>query len=977
MAANPAPGANDSPRGGHWGESMSPKFTLALLAGTAVIGLSQAPAAVAQTDQPAATANGGLEEIVVTARRKEERVQTVPIAITAFSQADIEKKHINQVKDLSQQVPSLAITASQSDVNALYSGFVRLRGLPGTEIYFNDVPLGSADYNPTTGLTHGLSQGFYYDLDNLEVLKGPQGTLFGKNSIGGLISIEPKKPTDKFEGYGMATFGNYGDRQFEGAVNIPVVQDKLLVRIAGQSQQRDGYTKDISNGKDLDNIDYYAWRVGVTFRPTDDFENYFLYDGYYQHSNGSAEIIKYINPKFPLTGLSSSFTPVPTTVNGQPNPACMYTVTLAASGAGAPPGGCGVAYFGLYPTLPALFAEQQKLGDRAIVGQSIAGLGKDYFYGFTNTSRWDITDDLTIKNIAAARIFKQLSTDDFTSVGLPILNIGDPVNNKTWGDNSVQYTDELQLQGKALNDKLSWVAGGYIEFDHPLGDSLLPSTAAGSISYYHFHNSERDQALFAHGIYDLSDYIEGLRFTAGYRYTWDYVSIQERGTNNQDGVTRGAGGAPTNCAEPVVGTFDRNCETASSTHFSSFGWNLALDYQVDPDTLVYVRSGNAYRPGGTNPQVELPFQNLKPEHVTDVEIGAKSDWDLLGVHARTNGDIFHTDYKAIQVAQLVSVVDSTGATHAASETLNAASATLEGAEFEATFLPYKGVEISPHASYIFAQYDQYPAAFGALSSSSKPPFFYLPKWQYAVTGTYHLPVDEAWGDIAIGLTYSWYGHQYITVTAGEIQNIMPSYENFDLRVDWTNFFGQPIDLGAFVTNLTDNTHITGLQTIYTTLGFTSAAYNAPRMFGFSVKYRFGEDSEAAAETSTYTPPPVVAAAPSVPKSYLVFFDFNKSDLTPQAVSIVNQAAANAGPAKVTQLTVTGHTDTVGSDAYNMRLSRRRAESVAAQLEKDGIASSEIEIVAKGKRDLLVPTADGVKEPQNRRVQIVYDNGSTS
>ena len=111
----------------------------------------------------------------------------------------------------------------------------------------------------------------------------------------------------------------------------------------------------------------------------------------------------------------------------------------------------------------------------------------------------------------------------------------------------------------------------------------------------------------------------------------------------------------------------------------------------------------------------------------------------------------------------------------------------------------------------------------------------------------------------------------------------------------------------------------------------------------------------------YTPPPVQAPAPA-PKSYLVFFDFNKSDLTPQAVAIVNQAAANAGPAHVTQLTVTGHTDTVGSDAYNMRLSRRRAESVAAQLEKDGIASSEISIVAKGKRDLLVPTADGVKEP---------------
>jgi len=149
-----------------------------------------------------------------------------------------------------------------------------------------------------------------------------------------------------------------------------------------------------------------------------------------------------------------------------------------------------------------------------------------------------------------------------------------------------------------------------------------------------------------------------------------------------------------------------------------------------------------------------------------------------------------------------------------------------------------------------------------------------------------------------------------------------------------------------------------------------------RYIYFGVKFTMPWES-APEETTPYAPPAPVAAAPSVPKSYLVFFDFNKSDLTADATTIVDQAAKNAGPAKVTQLTVTGHTDTVGSDAYNMRLSRRRAESVAAELEKDGIASSEIEIVAKGKRDLLVPTKDGVKEPQNRRVQIVYDNGMTS
>jgi iron complex outermembrane receptor protein len=958
---------------------MSPRLALALCASVAVTGIAAPGGVRAQTDKPAA--GNGLEEIVVTARRKEERVQSVPIAISAFSQADLEKDHIEEVKDLAREVPSLAITASQSDSNALYSGFLRLRGLPGTIIYFDDVPIGTADYNPTTGLDHGLSPGFLYDLDHVEVDKGPQGTLFGKNSIGGLISFEPKRPTNDFEGYGMATFGNYNDRQFEGAVNIPVIEDKLLVRIAAQSQQRDGYTKDLESGKDLDNRNYYSWRVGVTLRPTDDFENYFVYDGYWQDSNGSSEFIKYINPGFTFVPhiasalgpyavyFPSYVTALPLTLGNGPALGGLFGPNAGATIGQA----LGAGGFSLYPTLKSLYAEQQQLGPRELVAQSVNGIGKDYFYGFTNTSTWDLTDSLTVKNIAAARVFKQLASDDFTGTGLNILNIGFPVgtNNQGWGDNSVQYTEELQLQGKALDDKLSWVAGGYIEFDHPLGDTLLPSTAVGTISYYHFHDSERSDAAFAHGIYDLGDYVEGLRLTAGYRYTWDYVSIQERGTNNADAVTRNPDGSPNNCAAPI--NFDNNCFVGANAHYSSFGWNLSLDYQVDPSTLAYVRSGNAYRPGGVNPQVYQQFQDLKPEHVTDVEIGVKTDWDLFGVHARTNGDIFHNDYKAIQVSQLVPVTDSTGATHAATETLNAASATLEGGEFQGTFLPLKGVEISPHASYIFAQYNQYPAAFGAVNSA-KPPFYYVPKWQYGITGAYHLPVDDSWGDIALSLSYSWYGHQYFTVTAGEILGIMPSYENFDLRADWTNVFGQPIDLGFFVSNLTDNVHITGITAIYTTLGFSSVTYNAPRMFGGSVKYRFGpgDESEETA-TAPYTPPPVTPPAPppSAAHSYMVFFDFNKSDLMPQAIAIVDQAAKNAEPAKATELTVTGHTDTVGSDAYNMRLSRRRAESVAAELEKQGITSSEIEIVAKGERDPLVPTKDGVREPRNRRVTIVY------
>ena len=951
---------------------MSARLTTALCATAAMFVLAGgARQAEAQADQPTASAAKGMEEIVVTARRREERLQTVPIAITAFTQADIEQKHVEELRDLSKVVPSLAISQTLSDPNAFFSGQVRLRGLPGTEIYFADVPLSNTDSNPATGLTHGLSPGFYYDLDTVEVDKGAQGTLFGRPSIGGLISFQPKRPTNNLEGYLQTTFGNYGDKEVEGAVNVPVVPDKLLVRIAGQMQKRDGYTKNLEDGSYLDDRDYYAWRVGVTLRPTDDFENYLLYDGYWQDSHGASNMLAKINPKFPLTGYGFTQPGVlgPVPLN---SPSCLATVTLSASGVGTVPGGCGGAYFGVFPTLPDLLAKQQALGPRTILGRPSSEIGKDYFYGFTDIATWDITDTLSLKNIAAARVFKQLSVDDFSSIGLPLAIFGFPGNNHGWNNNEVQYTEELQLSGKALNDRLDWRVGGFLLFDHPLGDTTIVLDGLGSTIFNHYRESSRSQAVFAHAIYDLSDWVPNLRFTAGYRYTWDFDSLSERSTTPGDVVTRGPGGIANDCNIPL---HDNNCLSQANGHFSSFGWNLGLDYQLAPQTLVYVRAGNAYRPGGSILAVPAPYNKYQPEHVTDVELGVKTDYEVMGVRGRTNADIFHTDYKAIQVSIVQTIPSQVpgGVPSVASITANAASAYLEGAEIEQVFnLPY-GFDLAAQGSYLYTHYDSYPQAFGQVGS---PPFQYVPLFQFSVTPTYHVPIDPALGQMSASISWSWYGHQSTSPLANEPLNYQPHYENFDIRADWTNIMGQPFDLGFFMTNVTDNLHVVGVIPLQTTAGFSSVAYNPPRMFGFSLKYRFEPEKEEPAPAAPYTPPPTQAVAPA-PKSYLVFFDFNKSDLTAQATQIVDQAASNAGPAKVTRLTVTGHTDTVGSDAYNMRLSRRRAESVAARMEKDGIPASEIEIVAKGKRDLLVPTADGVKEPQNRRVQIVYDGGANS
>jgi outer membrane protein OmpA-like peptidoglycan-associated protein len=248
-------------------------------------------------------------------------------------------------------------------------------------------------------------------------------------------------------------------------------------------------------------------------------------------------------------------------------------------------------------------------------------------------------------------------------------------------------------------------------------------------------------------------------------------------------------------------------------------------------------------------------------------------------------------------------------------------------------------------------------------------------WSGNIQAYYHLPVDESFGEFTLGAVLSYQSRQSSTPALPRLPTYdTPGFENLDLNLVWKNVLGhEGITATAYGTNVTGNTWTNGPFQVYSALGMYGIAPKAPAMYGFRLRYEFSAPAAEVAPAA-YVPPPVQAPA-QAPKSYLVFFDFNKSDLTSQAVEIVDTAAKNAGPAKVTQLTVTGHTDTAGSDAYNMRLSRRRAESVAARLEKDGVPASEIEIVAKGKRDLLVPTGDGVREPQNRRVQIVYSGGA--
>ena len=355
-----------------------------------------------------------------------------------------------------------------------------------------------------------------------------------------------------------------------------------------------------------------------------------------------------------------------------------------------------------------------------------------------------------------------------------------------------------------------------------------------------------------------------------------------------------------------------------------------------------MKGSRGFKSGGFNGAGSPPFSiEYQSEFVTDVEIGAKADWDIDGVKLRTNIDGFHDDYNNAQrsVGVLVQIVPAPAPKSATTLIANG-DATIEGMEFEGTVIPFKDLELTGSWTYIHARYDSF--VIPTVGNERDLPYPFTPKNKFGFSARYHVPfVPEDAGDVSLQASYVHTGRIQYSTADIEPFGSEPGYGLVDLNVDWDNVFGQPIDVSFFMTNVTDTLAKIGNVGIYNSSGYVSVIYNEPQMWGFRIKYRFGGESEPEAAQATYVQPPVVAPAPSMPKSYLVFFDFNKSDLTPQAVEIVDQAAKNAGPAKVTQLTVTGHTDTVGSDAYNMRLSRRRAESVAAQLEKDGIPAGEI------------------------------------
>ncbi|HTJ62333.1 MAG TPA: OmpA family protein [Alphaproteobacteria bacterium] len=954
---------------------MSARFSLTLCATAAACALMAPQPAMAQSDQPAASSGGGIEEVIVTARRREEKAQAVPITLLTFSQEQLQKQDIRDPLKLTDSIPGF----NGATGGSLGLTYTFLRGAPGVIFYWNDVPV-----DP-----HNQTAGFYFDMENLQVLYGPQGTLFGLSNDAGAILFQPQKPKNDYEGYGQVTFGDYGRQTIEGVVNVPIIDDKLLIRVGGQYQKQDGYQHVLKQNIDLLNQNYWNFRGGMTFRPTDDISNELMVN-YFQ--------TQYLPGAYTYAG----YNPDAADAFGFP---LQTLLNLAQGPAGAVIPALEYAHQqlqGKNVDLAALQRQQEALGKYTLAGLAWVPTAVLRQLNIVNTTTWDVTDNISIKNIAGYQeIYNYTNRSDIGGLEFGLLQGPAPygLHDQPRGPN-VQYNEELQMIGNFFDNRLNLQVGTFNQWggaSSGAGGSVPSNSRApygieytndfGGVSVHGatLNQQSRTNAVYAQGTYKLDDYVEGLSFTGGFRYTWDKFYS----TGGNYCVVNVPGERP--CTTPAHPYGTLTAFSSQSARFRSPSYTLQLNYQWRPSTMFYINNSLGYKTGGFNGQNFLDFPLFKPEHLNNYEAGIKTDFDLAaigmeGVKNRINASYFYGVYRGIEI-QTTGAYRTPAGPALGTPYIDVGDGNIWGWDLQWIIKPFADLTINLNAEYNKGSYKGFMAPNPAHVDNTTPAqiltegvgFEILPQYKFNGGFSYHFGfIDPAIGDFTLSGDYSWVQTSLNTDRAGAIwADYIPGHHNIDMSLQWDNVLGHDgVMARAWVTNLTNNSVVNGCLCAYHAIGEIGFQPAQPRMGGITLRYSFSGGGEPVTPQAAYVPPPVAAPAPA-PKSYLVFFDFNKSDLTPQAVDIVNTAAKNASAGKVTQLTVTGHTDTVGSDAYNMRLSRRRAESVAAQLEKDGIASSEISIVAKGKRDLLVPTADGVREPQNRRVQIVFDGGPTS
>ncbi len=780
-----------------------------------------------------------LEEILVTARRRQESLQETPVAVSAFSGDDLEKVGITNLADFRQVVPNMDVANGSGANSGVASIFIRGVGQrnagveidSGVGLYLDGVYIARSD-----GALLDM-----VDMASVQVLRGPQGTLFGKNTTGGAVLFNTVRPQEEFGGKILARLGNYDRTDVQGVLNVPL-SDTLLTRFSAGMVKRDGYMKNIVDGEEYSDEDRTSAQGQLRWLASDAVTvdlnmNYSEID---QLARGQ----KCQN----VDGY-----PGWNTVLNEP----LLQATYGVSG-------------------DALCDESEALDTYKIAAGETDKYESDAT-GVSATIDWQITDSLSLKSITAWRNTDVQFDADIDATRAPLLGSSRTRFPDADGRQSDQYSQEFQVLGEALDGSINWQAGAFFfreESENSRANVIGPFTAAdlgpdGVVTFLSSTLEELETKNTAWAVFGQADwaFADNWELTAGLRYT-----DEERESFNfsvapfiPETITTGPFAVPINPPSVYLiapDSLNQTWEFAEPTFFperdtavSNDEWTPSLSIKYLFEGEGFINNGSAYLSysrgflsGGIGQGLIGPAA-FKPEEVTNYELGLKLDaWER---RLRINAALFYTDYENRQLTAVV-VNPFTNGVQALS--INAKKSSISGLELETTLLATENLQLTINATWNDDEIDEFedeqiqlntgnpactPGLDGAVESCpvdrSDERLPRIPESSYYVAAQYNL--ETSIGTFIPRVSWSLIKDveqcfdRGSCVTGGWLGDI----EDLSARFTWispdTNW-----QVTAYGTNLQDKDFVNGGNPNVDTLGWGGATITPPRMYGVELHY---------------------------------------------------------------------------------------------------------------------------------------------
>lgn len=711
----------------------------------------------AQADDPAAGQARGVEEIVVTAQKRQELINDVPLSIAAMTGDQLKSQNVTEAKDLARVVPGFNVQTALSGSPVFY-----IRGVgfsdtsptvaPAVTIYADEVPLPLSD----------MSRGATLDLARVEVLKGPQGTLFGGNSTGGAVNFIAAKPTDDFEAGGTIGFGRFAAASVEGHISGPV-NDVISVRLAGEYRMQGGWQYSATQpGAVNGRKDFLNGRLSVAVKPSNNLNLLFTASGWRDRSEVQQPQFVRLNPA--LT--PQPFFPPP--VN-----AAVQAVIDGMAAVSYVPGNARVADW--------LQGSNRRRDDR--------------FYQFSLRGDLDISDHIKLTSITSYSDMSLAVPLTLSGENFPAYNVASA--------GSELFTQELRLSGDV--SALRWMVGGnYMHNDMPNSVFNAPFYVTNAQGLYTAFTMINDQHLRSYAVFGsleqkLTDTVTA---RASIRYSKEDRKHQGCLADSGNGQLAFAfgqiiipgllGGAPANIAPGACVTLDDATKlvnrglTPDTLNEDNVSWRLGLDWKAAPGTLLYATVAKGFKGGSYSTEPAVYASQMKPvtqEAVLAYEAGLKTDLLDRMVHLDLSG--FYYDYTDKQL-QGFGVYFPFGPLPVL---VNIPKSRVIGGEFALTARPTEGLRVTVSGTVLDTKVRKDTALpldpFGHPTSYLGEPFPNTPKYQLSADVEQSFPIsDHASGYLGGSLQYhssarGVFGVEQSPLAASLTK--LPSYTTLDLR----------------------------------------------------------------------------------------------------------------------------------------------------------------------------------------------------